>query len=148
DTCEPLSSTPVPKGVAASPMMRKPANSAFDTSVATTAASASEAAPGSRMAAPRGTRLITRTPSFRTRRSRYSPGSTTTCDPGSARPKASAIDSLGRTTTTPDVDDVTPGTSTATGARISHDGQDRQDGAHRISAAVLATASNARTRAV
>src|SRR6185295_6298128 len=124
DTCEPLSSTPVPKGVAASPMMRKPANSAFDTPVATTAGSASEAAPGSRIAAPRGTRLITRTPSFRTRRSRYSPGSTTTCDPGCARASASAIDSAGRTMTTPDVDDVDPNGSTSTGAGTSHDGQD------------------------
>src|SRR6185436_8904336 len=96
--------TPVPSGVAASPMIRNPTNSASDTSVATTAGSASEAAPGRRMVAPRGTRLTTRTPSFSTRRSRYSPGSTTTCDPGSARPSASAIDSLGRTTTTPDVE--------------------------------------------
>src|SRR5580765_6753450 len=121
-------------------MMRKPTNSAFDTSVATTAGSASEAAPGSRIAAPRGTRLITRTPSFRTRRSRYSPGSTTTCDPGCARPKASAIDSVGRTTTTIDVDDVGPGGSIAIG---TGNGQVGQDGAHKISAAVSAIASNA-----
>src|SRR6185295_1440529 len=143
DTCEPLSSTPVPKGVAASPMMRKPANSAFDTPVATTAGSASEAAPGSRIAAPRGTRLITRTSSLRTRRSRYSPGSTTTCDPGCASSRACAIDSVDRTTMTPDVDDADPRGSTATGGGTSQDGHDGDDGAHRTSAAVIAIARSA-----
>src|SRR6185295_6806036 len=73
---------------------------AFDTSVATTAGSPSDAAPGRRMVAPRGTRLMTLTPSFRMRRSRYSPGSTTTCAPGCARPSASPIDSVDCTTTT------------------------------------------------
>ena len=84
--------TPVPSGVAASPMIRKPDSAAPVTSKATTAASVSDAPPGSRIDAPRGTRLTTWTPSFSRSRSRYSPGSTTTSVPAAARARASAMD--------------------------------------------------------
>ncbi len=48
--------------------------------------------PGSRIVAPRGTRLTMRTPLFSVSVSRYSPGSTTIVVPGRARSSASAID--------------------------------------------------------
>jgi hypothetical protein len=90
--------TPVPSGVAASPTIRKPDSSAPATSIATIAASASEAPPGRRIDAPRDTRLRMRTPSGTTSRSRYSPGSTITSSPGRAAAAAAAIDWPGWTT--------------------------------------------------
>jgi hypothetical protein len=53
------------------------------------------------MVAPRGTRLTIRTPLINTRRSRYSPGSTSTEPPGGELASAAAIDSDGVTTISP-----------------------------------------------
>ena len=89
--------TPVPSGVAASPTIRKPDSAAPATSKATTAASVSDAPPGSRIEAPRG-RLTMWTPDFRRSCSRYSPGSTTTSVPTGARASASEMDPPARTT--------------------------------------------------
>src|SRR6266853_3423519 len=98
DTSEFLTNTPVPSGVAASPTIRKPTSSAPVTSEATTAESASDAVPASRLVTPRGTRLTTRTPLISVSVSWYSPGSTITSDPGAASRSANEMDSFGRTT--------------------------------------------------
>jgi hypothetical protein len=64
------------------------------------AASDSDAPAGSRIDAPLGTRLRSRTPVLRTRRSRYSPGSTRISVPMSARAIADAIALPGATAIT------------------------------------------------
>ncbi len=64
DTVESRMTIPAPSGVAASPWIRKPENAAPLTSKAVTAASVSDAPLGSLNVAPRGTRLVTRTPVF------------------------------------------------------------------------------------
>ena len=79
----PLTSTPVPSGVAASPTIRNPTSSALGHVRRRSRPRRSRTpSPGSRMIAPRGTRLTSRTSLFKRSVSRYSPGSTTTSVPG------------------------------------------------------------------
>ena len=85
---------PTPRGVCASPTILNPTSAPPADPVASTAGSgcASETVAGSRIVAPRGTRLINRTLFVSVTRSRYSPGSTTISDPGRARLNAALID--------------------------------------------------------
>ena len=117
---------PTPSGVCASPTIRNPTSDPLADPLATTAGSGfvSEAVAGSRIVAPRGTRLTRRTFFVSVMRSRYSPGSTTISPPGCARSSAAAIDSPGATIWVCRLSDAT--TARAADSATAHSPPDRR----------------------